>query len=185
MPKATNTLPSADYLHQCFEYDATNGVLRWRGRPRGHFRSLQTFGMWNTRFAGHIAGRPTPKGYLQTCLDGRRWYVARIIYKMHHGIDPEWIDHKDRNRSNNMLSNLRSANMRENNRNMVKRAGKTGHIGIRFLKRTSGEKPFKAVIRDENGKKRSLGSFNTAEEAHAAYQQAANNIFGEFSPFND
>ena len=34
---------------------------------------------------------------------------------------------------------------------------------------------------NENGKKRNLGSFETAEEGSAAYQQAAAEMFGEFA----
>src|SRR3954464_1767661 len=154
MPTATNKLPPADYLRQCFEYDASTGELRVRARAREHFRSLQCFMGWNTRFAGRVTGQLTPKGYLQTCLDGRRRYVARIVYKMHHGTDPEWIDHKDRNRSNNTIANLRSASMQQNNRNMMKRVGQGGFVGIRKLNR---HKPFIAVIRDDAGKKTTLG----------------------------
>lgn len=185
MPKAIRTLPPAEYLHQCFDYDASTGVLRWRERPREHFKTPDAFKTWNTRFPGRIVGNPTPKGYLHVGLNSSKFYVSRIIYKMHHGIDPEWMDHKDRNRGNNTLGNLRSASMQQNNRNMVKRAGKTGQIGVHERDAHWRRKRFIAVIRDRDGKKKGLGFFHTAEEAGAAYRKAAAEIFGEFSPFHD
>ena len=183
MPKAIRTLPSTEYLHQCFEYDATSGELRWRHRPEDHFQSLQTFRTWNSRFAGRVVGYPTPKGYLQVTLDYQKTYVSRIVYKMHHGIDPEWMDHIDRDRANNTLANLRSTTMQQNNQNMLNPAGRTGYVGVHQFAKHWHQKLFYAVIRNRNGKKKYLGSFHTAEEAHAAYREAANRIFGEFSPF--
>lgn len=182
MPKAIRKLPPAEYLHQCFEYDAASGELRWRHRPQEHFVRAERARAWNKVQPGMVVGYPTPKGYLQVTLNGRQLYVARIIFKMHHGVDPEWIDHKDRDRANNRLDNLRSASMRENNRNMVKRAGKAGLIGVRLRDSHWRRKRFFAVIRDNAGKKVILGHFHTAEEAHAAYRAAAERMFGEFSP---
>jgi hypothetical protein len=183
MPKAVCTLPPADFLRQCFDYDTASGELRWRHRPQEHFRSHQSFMSWNGKWAGRIAGRLGVKGYWQVCVNNRRLYAARIIYKMHHDIDPEWIDHADRNRLNNRLANLRSVSMQENNRNMIKPAGKTGYVGVRQYNEYGRKKQFTAVIRDGAGKRRGLGFFYTPEEAHAAYQRAAQEIFGEFSPF--
>lgn len=99
---------------------------------------------------------------------------------MHHGVDPEWIDHKDRNRANNALENLRSVSMRQNNQNMVKRVGKSGYTGVNLREGPWRQKRFAARIGAE-----SLGIFHTAEEAHDAYRKAANEKFGEFSPFRD
>lgn len=164
MPKAIRMLPSAEYLRECFIYNAETGELRRRKN-------------------GRIITSKTPKGYLQFRLGAHNVYVSRVVYKMHHGIDPEWIDHKDGNRVNNRLENLRSVTMRESNRNMLKRPGAAGYTGVFLRKGLVYGKPFKASIRDQNGKRRYLGVFDTAEEAHAAYVAAANEIFGEYSPF--
>jgi hypothetical protein len=104
---------------------------------------------------------------------------------MHHGIDPEQIDHKDRNRTNNKLDNLRSVTVRQNNQHMIKSAGRTGFVGVSQFEERWHRKRFYAVIRNHAGKKTYLGSFHTAEEAHAAYRDAANRIFDEFSPFKE
>lgn len=164
MPKAVRTLPPADYLHQHFEHDPVTGA----------FRSRRT---------GRAIGWLSPKGYLQVRIGDHKFYVARVIWKMHHGVDPEWIDHKDGDRLNNRLENLRSVTMLQNNRNMLKRPGMSGYIGAFVRKGRWIGKPFRATIRGKNGKKQYLGVFDTAEEAHAAYVAAANEIFGEHSPF--
>lgn len=183
MPKSILTLPATDYLHQCFHYDPEKGELRWRERPREHFTSSRIHALWNKRWAGKPVGSPTPKGYLHTSLDSRKVYVSRIIYKLHYGEDPEWMDHKDGNRTNNRAENLRSVSMLQNNRNMLKRPGKSGYIGAAPRRGLVHGKPFRASIRGPDGKRRYLGVFDTAEKAHAAYVAAANEIFGEHSPF--
>jgi hypothetical protein len=183
MPKATLTLPPAEYLHQCFEYNSETGELRWRYRPREHFGTDIGFRAFNSQFPGRVAGSPNAKGYLTVRLGNGAKQISRIIYKMHHGIDPKQIDHKDRNRTNNKLGNLRSVTILQNNRNMIKSPGKTGFVGVSQFEERWHRKRFYAVIRNHAGKKTYLGSFHTAEEAHSAYRDAANRIFDEFSPF--
>lgn len=184
MPKACCTLPPAEYLRECFTYDPISGELRWRERPQSHFpRQLRDAKAWNKKWAGRIAGRYSIKGYLQISVDNHRLYASRIIYKMIHGEDPQWMDHIDRNRANNAADNLRSVSMLQNNQNMRKRPGASGYIGVTF--KPGSAKPFYAKIRDERGIRRSLGSFSTPEEAHAAYVAAANRFFGAHSPFTD
>jgi hypothetical protein len=64
-------------------------------------------------------------------------YIHRLLGT--HFIDnPEnkrYIDHKDRNRQNNKLSNLRWATASENTKNTgLRKDNKTGHKGISFCK---------------------------------------------------
>lgn len=47
MPDKRNTLPSVEYLLQCFVYDPDTGVLVWKDRPQGHFRDMRTWKWWN------------------------------------------------------------------------------------------------------------------------------------------
>jgi hypothetical protein len=179
MPSAPRTLPPAEYLHQCFEYDAANGRLRWKQRPREHFTSLRGFMTWNANHAGRYAvENQRPKGHLTISLDFRHWQIGRVIYKMHHLVEPEFIDHRDRNPQNNRIENLRSATIQENNRNKFKATPLSGFTGV-----TRHGRKFRARIHDGSGKPTYIGSFDSAEDAHAAYREAANQLFGEFSPF--
>jgi hypothetical protein len=181
MPKAPNKLPPAEYLHQCFEYDGGSGKLRWRHRPQEHFPDLRSFMTWNATRAGKLVVEwQKEKGHLTIGFNRKHWAVGRVIYKMHHLVDPDFIDHIDRNPQNNRLENLRNATLAENNRNKIKAVGASGLTGaVRHGRR------FRAMVWIGDGKVVRLGQFDTAEEAHAAYREAANRIFGEFSPFRD
>ena len=178
---APRTLPPAEYLHQCLEYEAETGLVRWRHRPREHFATLRAYKTWNARYAGNITGHSKPKGHLYIIIDDVAWQLSRIIYKMHHLTEPKFIDHKDRDPRNNRIDNLRSATLRENNRNKVKAIGASGFTGVI----QHGKKRFRARISDGSGKPIYLGMFDTAQEAHDAYRDAANKMFGDFSPFRN
>lgn len=71
------------------------------------------------------------------------------------------IDHKDRDKSNNDISNLRIVTIQQN-------AFNTNAKGYYWHKRAN---KWRAQIRI-NGKKKHLGSFDTEEEASKAYQDA-------------
>jgi len=87
------------------------------------------------------------------------------------------IDHKDRNRNNNDITNLRLATHQQNSYNQWK-YNPNGLKGIYNCGRKT--KPWQAQIRID-GKKVNLGRFKTKEEAHEAYRKAAKEHFGEFA----
>jgi len=178
MPKVIRTLPAADYLRQCFDYAPDTGILRWRERPREHFRSLHASNAWNAKQAGKPAGAPFKNGYFYTNLLHRKILVSRIIWKMHHGTEPHLVDHADRNPSNNRIENLRSVNHRQSRMNAIKPAGSGGLPGVSLL---PGGK-FRAQIKD-GPRMRHIGVFDTAELAHEAYKLASKAAFGDYSPF--
>jgi len=88
---------------------------------------------------------------------------------------PLTIDHKDGNRSNNRLSNLRSASEQQQKWNMKLRADNRSGFrgvhptGVRWLARINID-----------GKYRHLGCFATKEGAAAAYEAVARKLHGEF-----
>jgi hypothetical protein len=178
MPKAIRTLPPVDYLRQCFDYDPDTGILRWRERPPEHFKSLHARNAWNAKWAGNPVGTFLSNGYLHTSLSRRKFYVSRLIWKMHHGIDPLFIDHADRDQTNNRVENLRSVTNRQNAQHSIKPVGCSGFTGVYPVTRSSR---YRAAIKD-GPKMRHLGTFATAEEAHAVYRAAAKAAFGEFDP---
>ncbi len=47
---------TAEELRSIIEYNPESGVLTWRARPREHFQSERICKIWNTKYAGKIAG---------------------------------------------------------------------------------------------------------------------------------
>lgn len=118
-----------------FEYD--DGVLTWRSRPVGHFKSLQAHRAWNTKFAGTIAGTIGTHGYRIVTVNGCKVKAARIIFEMHHSQVLEIVDHVDGNRANDKLENLRKVNPAENAQNAKFRSHNTsGAKGV--FRRSNG-----------------------------------------------
>lgn len=91
---------------------------------------------------------------------------------------PRNIDHIDMDRANNRLSNLRLATPSQNGANRGRQ--KNNSSGLKGVAWNKGAKRWRAQIK-ANGKRRHLGYFDTAEEAHAAYQEAAASLFGDFA----
>jgi hypothetical protein len=107
----------------------------------------------------------------------RTLYLHRLILGVNH---PKLVvDHIDGNPLNNSRENLRVCTSRENSRNMGKRTG-AKYRGVNYRK---DRKTWRAVIKVDY-KFIHLGTFDTAEEAAYAYDQAALRYFGEFARTN-
>lgn len=93
----------------------------------------------------------------------------------------EIVDHVDGNGLNNQRNNLRIASHIQNMRNRHKHSNnKSGYKGVYKRK---GSNIWTACIRIKN-KSIHLGNFTTAEDAHMAYCNAAESLFGEFARLN-
>tara|TARA_R110001592_G_scaffold332852_1_gene616479 strand:+ start:89 stop:553 length:465 start_codon:yes stop_codon:yes gene_type:complete len=109
-------------------------------------------------------------GYYRIKINNKMFKTHRLIYKLHN---PEWdiydtttnnlIDHIDRNKQNNNIDNLRVADIKLNNRNVI---GK----GYCFNNKCP-IRPYEARI-VVNNKDIKLGWFKTEEEAHEEYLKA-------------
>lgn len=68
--------------------------------------------------AGQPAGTNHGDGYKTVRIDGKAYYVHRIVQEMKTGKPANgFVDHKDRNRANNKPKNLRETTRSENNKN--------------------------------------------------------------------
>lgn len=173
---ATKILPSVEYLRECFVYEQSTGVLRWKRRPLGHFSTERSWGEWNKRFTGKIVGRGTKRGYCLTILFGERWLLHRIIWKLMTGMEPpETIDHVDGDPANNRWANLRVATQLEQMWNSRFRRNNTS--GYRGVVASRGK--WQVQIR-AGGIRRFLGRFDTLEEATVVYEAAAREAHGGF-----
>jgi len=165
--------------HEFFTYDPATGCLTWKFRDRRQFQTLRSFGIWNTRYSGTIAGHPSKAAKaVKITLLGKSAKAHQVIWSMIHGQVPHGyvIDHINGNPFDNRLCNLRLATHAENMWN-VKRsaANKTGFKGVTYH---AGR--FVAKLR-VNKELKYLGRYKTAEEAYSVYVENAKKYHGEFA----
>lgn len=169
-------LPSADYLRECFEYDPETGVLTWKARPLHHFKDAHAQAAWNAVFAGKKAGCTSPKWrYDFISVNYTHHGLHRVIWAMQTGEWPRSIDHKNGDGRDNRWDNLREATPQQNkwNRSRPQRELPRG------VRRARKGPRFTAQIKRDH-KAIHLGSFDTPEEAHAAWLAAVGDERGEF-----
>lgn len=120
-------------------------------------------------------------GYLRFTLstaDARVQVCAHKIAWL--TVHNEWtlLDHKDLDRGNNKLENLRKATFSQNLMNTPLRSNSTTRIkGVSFCKATSKWRASIMVY----GKSINLGRYKNIDDAANAYAQAAKKYFGEFA----
>ena len=156
---------TAEFVRQLFDYDPDTGTLSWKV-SRGCVK----------------AGTPITsqsKGYLQVMINKQNHKAHRVIWLLVHGQWPnEELDHRDGNRSNNRLNNLRPATSAQNKMNKACRDDSAAGLKGAFQDKRDGRWCSRITV---GGKYIHLGRFATAEEAHAAYAAAAHKEFGEFA----
>lgn len=93
------------------------------------------------------------------------------------------VDHVSGNQLDNRKVNLRLCSLSENARNRRMERDSTSHFkGVRYANRT-GKKRWNARI-FHNGARKCLGYYATPQEAGAAYNAAAQELYGEFARIN-
>lgn len=101
------------------------------------------------------------RGYVRIGIHGKLYYAHRLAFLYMTGRMPDLVDHKDGDESNCRWDNLRESTHADNGKN-------SSHRG--FHKASRGNK-FVAQM-TTNYKTESLGTFDTPEEARAAYLEA-------------
>lgn len=114
-----------------FYYDETSpSCLRWK------VDRLSANNRVNVK-SGEPAGRlKNAQGYYSVMFNEKTYSVHRIIAVLHDiDVDGYVIDHIDRNRSNNRISNLRVVTQKQNCQNMgISSRNSSGVIGVTYLK---------------------------------------------------
>jgi len=140
------------------------------------FTIIDTIDADLTRFSWCLCDK-----YARARIFGKKMLLHRVILERKLGrplLDNEQCDHINRNHLDNRRDNLRVCSRDENARNRKpSRLSKTGLKGVVYPDRSHG---FRAQIMYQK-KRYWLGSFDTAEEAHQAYLEAAKRLFGEFA----
>jgi hypothetical protein len=156
-----------DELCEMLSYDPETGVFTWLVRPS------------NCIHVGDVAGHLNKIGYRAIRIAGHYYLAHRLAWFYMTGEWPlGWMDHSDMVRDNNRWINLREATPSQNRANCgVNSASLTGLKGVTWKARRN---KYEARIMI-NGKRFSLGFFDTAELAHEAYMRKAINLYGEFA----
>jgi hypothetical protein len=158
---------TAAKLRSVLDYEPDTGIFRWKVKRIGRGKSN----------VGDIAGTSAPKGNRKVGLFRQRYEESRLAFLWMTGKwPPNLVDHINSDRSDNRWSNLRPANHSQNGAN-AKGRSLTGFKGVTIDRRRGR---FKSQIK-VNYQMINLGSFDTAEQAHAAYLVAAKSHFGEFA----
>lgn len=164
VPKDRSMERDPGMLRSLFSYDPLTGVLSWKIKPAKHVA------------IGDVVNSRRVRIY------GVDFYTSRISFVVHHGrpiAEESFIDHINGNHHDNRIKNLREVTPAQNSMNCRVHASKKSGLpkGVSFLSQTGR---FRAQIR-LNRKNQSLGSFDTPEEASAAYQTAAKEHYREFA----
>ena len=135
-----------DIVRDRYNYDEKTSWLTWKNSKRKK---------WNGKRAGCLR----KDGYRIIRIDRENYLEHRIIWLWCKGFDTEnEIDHINRKRDDNRISNLREATPSCNQKNKgISCNNKTGVNGVSRLK--NGK--FRVYIYDNKGEQIPLGNFNT------------------------
>lgn len=169
--KARNDL-TAEFVRSFLDYDPETGIFIWKYNEA---RSRRI----NMKCVGKVAGCIDSRGYIRIGVCGALYLAHRLAWLCAYGTWPaSEIDHIDGNPSNNKISNLRMSTISENNCN--RRSGQGRYPkGVGVFHRNGNTYVFAHI--KKFGKSIHLGMFNTVDEAHIAYCEAAPKIHGEFA----
>jgi hypothetical protein len=153
-------------LRELLDYDSSTGLFTWR----------QSRGGWG---AGRVAGNLQWDGYVRIGLDGCQFPAHQLAWLWVHGSWPsQQLDHVNRDRSDNRITNLRESSQSQNLANTTLRYNNTsGYKGVSKV-RASGK--WLATIK-VMGKSKYLGTYETPEEAHESYMAALRATHGDFA----
>ncbi len=167
-PRTAKVLPDVAELSRLFNYDPETGVLSWKAAPS-----------FNTSRIGSEAGTLRPDGYREVRVNGRLCLTHRIAWAITAGSWPvAFLDHVNRDRSDNRLVNIREASASQNQSN--KGVRKDSRSGVKGVTWHPALKKWRAII-THNGKRISLGCFLDIEDAGRAFIAASKKVRGEFS----
>lgn len=162
---STITYPSQSEVRSIFNYK--QGHLWWNHPRKG--RQIN-------KPAGNI---DRSHGYRSIGLDGQKYQANRLTWIYHYGSIPfdVLVDHINGVRHDNRIENLRLADPSSNAANKATTDNLYGR-GVVMVKDRYVARIYK------NHKPMQIGTYDSPEQAHAAYQAASLKMHGEFSIYN-
>lgn len=158
-----------DLVRELLVYDTEHGVLRWKHSARGRMR------------AGATAGCPNDAGYWIIKIKGKRYKRARLTWALCKGedapVDRE-IDHRDLDKANDRIDNLRIS---DHGQNMANRpAAKAGGLPKGVRQTTVNGRTMWVVHIEKNGRRRRAGPYGTLAKAISKADEVGRAMHGEF-----
>lgn len=139
-------------IKELLDYSPSTGQFRWRVGRRG------------TACVGSNAGYLCGHGYIEIRVFGKRYYAHRLAWLYVYGHFPDkYIDHINRQKSDNRIVNLRDVSQAKNCANRSKKVN-----GFSLANRNKYKK-YRARIK-VNGIEKHIGYFLSANEAIVAYE---------------
>lgn len=157
--------------NELLDYNPKTGALTWKNR----------MGRWGRIPAGSLATATDSKGYLYVHIGPKNYRAHRVAWLLHY---KEWpskdLDHINRNRTDNRITNLREATRSEQLQNQKKRSDNTtGVTGVSMT--INGTYATSVWVK---GKKHYVGTFKTMEEAVRKYTEKKRELHSFFRDEN-
>jgi hypothetical protein len=146
-------------------------------RLRQLLRYNSATGTFTRRSDDRLCGTLNKAGYCIIQVEGERHYAHRLAWLYLRDEWPSEIDHINGQRNDNRIGNLRLASRLENMANQSRHRDSTSQF--KGVRQNQTGKWFARI--QVAGKRLYLGTFDTAEEARAAYGEAAKRLNGDFA----
>ncbi|PTT41483.1 HNH endonuclease [Acidovorax sp. HMWF018] len=164
MPKVELT---AQRLREVLRYEPESGQMFWLIRAA------------HRRHPGEEAGSPSKDGRIRIRIDGQLFYRYRLAWLWMTGKWPDkCVDHINGDHTDDSWKNLRDVPQAINCQNYRKapKSSSTGLLGAQALPNGRFESSVKTLY-----KRRYLGSFDNAQDAHEAYIAAKRELHPGFT----
>ena len=169
-----------DYINNLEQWRMISGFPNYMISSCGRVMNIRTFKVLRPGI--------NSSGYLHVCLSKDANQSFKTIHRIVANAfilnltDLPCVDHIDRNKLNNHLSNLRWCTREENQHNRSKQKKDTTSVykGVYFDKKAN---KWRAQIK-HNGQQIHIGYFLDESEAGRAYDRKANELFREFANLN-
>lgn len=153
-------------LKESLEFNPLTGNFSWKVSPCNRIQ------------IGDIAGSIDKNGYIIVRINKKAYYAHRLAWFYYY---EEWpnkdIDHRDLNKINNKIKNLRLATKPQNAYNTA--ISKRNTSGFKGVSQNKITKRWMAQLIFE-GERIYLGYFSTPEEAYKVYTRTAKKLHGKF-----
>ena len=152
-------------LKELLSYDPDTGNFIW----------IKKTSVYSSILIGSVAGSVNDRGYKYIKIDGKDYRAHRLAWLYVYGEFPDdIIDHMNRDRADNRISNLRIVTQSVNSKNgKIRKNNTSGITGVYWYKPTQKWLALASI----NKKLTRLGLFDTIEEAIAARKAAEKKFY--------